>query len=196
MAYDLYCANSKVLDDYKEAFATADSMNEQGVADFLAGRIDMHQKWAWQLKASSMPEKMRKDSYEDAPEPMDMMREYVDEVPEVAMISSGAEHNFEAFSALTELAKFTKEEREELAKEGKAMPDGSYPIRNEEDLKNAVSTYGLGKSAKKDIRAHIIKRAKELNKEDLIPENWMGKKDFSIEDMRNRIAELSATLDK
>jgi DNA-binding ferritin-like protein len=196
MAYDLYFANSKVLDDYKEAFATADSMNEQGVADFLAGRIDMHQKWAWQLKASSMPEKMRKDSYEDAPEPMDMMREYVDEVPEVAMISSGAEHNFEAFSALTELAKFTKEEREELAKEGKAMPDGSYPIRNEEDLKNAVSTYGLGKSAKKDIRAHIIKRAKELNKEDLIPENWMGKKDFSIEDMRNRIAELSATLDK
>jgi DNA-binding ferritin-like protein len=196
MAYDLYFANSKVLDDYKEAFATADSMNEQGVADFLAGRIDMHQKWAWQLKASSMPEKMRKDSYEDAPEPMDMMREYVDEVPEVAMISSGAEHNFEAFSALTELAKFTKEEREELAKEGKAMPDGSYPIRNEEDLKNAVSTYGLGKSAKKDIRAHIIKRAKELNKEDLIPENWMSKKDFSIEDMRNRIAELSATLDK
>jgi DNA-binding ferritin-like protein len=195
MSYDLYMANNKVLDMYKEAFSVADSMNEQGVADFLAGRIDAHQKWAWQLKASSMPEKMRKDGYEDSPEPMDMMMEYSDEIPEVAILSSGVDHSFEAFSAITELAKFTKEEREELAKEGKALPDGSYPIRNEEDLKNAIKTYGLGKSPKKEIRAHIIKMAKELNKEDMIPENWSAKS-FSIEDMRNRIAELSANLEK
>lgn len=173
MSYDLYMSNNIVLNDYKEAFAVADSMNEQGVADFLAGRIDKHQMWAWQLKASSMPEKMRKESYENTPEPMDMMMEYSEEIPEVAILSSGVDHSFEAFSALTELAKFTKEEREELAKEGKAMPDGSYPIRNDEDLKNAIATYGLGKSAKKDIRAHIIKRAKELNREAMIPENWM-----------------------
>lgn len=173
MSYDLYMSNNIVLNNYKEAFAIADSMNEQGVADFLAGRIDMHQKWAWQLKASSMPEKMRKESYENTPEPMDMMMEYSEEIPEVAILSSGVDHSFEAFSVLTELAKFTKEEREELAKEGKAMPDGSYPIRNDEDLKNAIATYGLGKSAKEDIRAHIIKRAKELNRESMIPENWM-----------------------
>jgi DNA-binding ferritin-like protein len=195
MSYDLYVANMKVIDCYKEAFAVADSMNEQGIADFVSGRIDMHQKWAWQLKASSMPEKMRKENYEDAPEPMDMMLEYVDEVPEVAILSSGAEQSFDVFSALTELAKFTKEEREELAKEGKALPDGSYPIRNEEDLKNAIATYGLGKSPKEEIRAHIIKRAKELDKEDMIPENWTEKKNFSVEEMRERISQLSATLE-
>ena len=280
MTYDLYLANSKILSGYKEAFAVADASNEQGVADFLAGRIDMHQKWAWQLKASSMPEKMRKEGYEDAPEPMEMMFEYVDELPEVAMLSSGADQSVEFFNVLTEFAKFTqaereelakkkialpdgsypirneqdlknaikaygrsnpkdrakvrthirkraralskeamipenwyaastflvedgysefadftKEEREALAKEGKAMPDGSYPIRNEEDLKNAIKSYGLGKSAKKDIKAHIIKRAKEMNKENLIPKNWMAKS-YSIEDMKNRIAELNATLEK
>jgi DNA-binding ferritin-like protein len=29
----------------------ADNSREQGVANFLAERIDQHQKWHWQLKA-------------------------------------------------------------------------------------------------------------------------------------------------
>lgn len=44
--------NDQVLARLNEAFIRADQMNEQGVADFLAGRIDMHQKWRWQLRAS------------------------------------------------------------------------------------------------------------------------------------------------
>jgi hypothetical protein len=62
-------------------------------------------------------------------------------------------------------------EREKLADEGKALPDGSYPIVNKQDLKNAISTYGLGKNHAK-AKAHIIKRAKALGASDLIPENW------------------------
>jgi len=31
---------------------------------------------------------------------------------------------------------FTQKEREELADKGKALPDGSFPIENKEDLKN------------------------------------------------------------
>ena len=42
------------------------------------------------------------------------------------------------------MTKFTSEERERLAKQGKAMPDGGYPIRNKADLKNAISAYGRG----------------------------------------------------
>ena len=34
------------------AFQIADSCNEQGIADFLAGRDDMHKKWGWYLRSS------------------------------------------------------------------------------------------------------------------------------------------------
>jgi starvation-inducible DNA-binding protein len=44
--------NSIVSNCYVGAFTLAESCNEQGIADFLAGRIDMHAKWQWQLEAS------------------------------------------------------------------------------------------------------------------------------------------------
>jgi starvation-inducible DNA-binding protein len=44
--------NSCVLACVKETFITADMLEEQGIADFLAQRISMHQKWQWQLESS------------------------------------------------------------------------------------------------------------------------------------------------
>ena len=44
--------NSKYLENLKSAFIIANNANEQGVANFIAERIDMHQKWNWFLKAS------------------------------------------------------------------------------------------------------------------------------------------------
>jgi hypothetical protein len=76
-------------------------------------------------------------------------------------------------AAITELAKFTEEERKELAEGGMALPDGSYPIRDESDLKNAIRAYG--RSNPKDrakVRSHIRKRAKALGKVMLVPEEW------------------------
>jgi starvation-inducible DNA-binding protein len=35
-----------------DAFKMADDCNEQGIADFLAGRDTMHKKWNWQLRSS------------------------------------------------------------------------------------------------------------------------------------------------
>jgi hypothetical protein len=70
-------------------------------------------------------------------------------------------------AALAEYArKFTMEQRKKLAKEGKAKSDGSFPIENEEDLKNAI------KLAKKGDRAHVKKRAAALGKTNLIPDSW------------------------
>ena len=69
---------------------------------------------------------------------------------------------------------FTAEERQKLADEGKAMPDGSYPIVTKEDLKNAVLSWGRG-GAKADVKAFIIKRAKELGAENELPEDWVKK---------------------
>jgi starvation-inducible DNA-binding protein len=49
MSASLYDANDKVLNYLVTAFEMADSCDQQGIADFLAGRIAMHQKWKWQL---------------------------------------------------------------------------------------------------------------------------------------------------
>lgn len=77
-------------------------------------------------------------------------------------------------AAVTELAKISEEERVKLAKQGKALSDGAYPIRNVEDLKNAIQAYGRAKpSERSEVRKHIIKRARQLKKSNLIPEKWM-----------------------
>jgi len=67
------------------------------------------------------------------------------------------------------------DEREKLAERGMAMEDGSFPIKDREDLKNAIQAYGRAKDKAK-AKAHIIKRASELGEEELIPENWVPKK--------------------
>jgi len=61
-----------------------------------------------------------------------------------------------------------------MAKGGMAMPDGSYPIKDVADLRNAIQAYGRAKD-KEATKAHIIKRAMALGSEDLIPENWVPK---------------------
>ena len=86
------------------------------------------------------------------------------------------------FSVETEFAQISDEERKKLAKTGDAMPDGSYPIRNESDLKNAIKSYGrsnLNDRAK--VKAHIKKRAKELNKQELIPTDWANLETSTLE---------------
>jgi len=52
LARALAVVNDEVLARLSMAFDVANAANEQGVANFLAERIDMHQKWRWQLKAS------------------------------------------------------------------------------------------------------------------------------------------------
>ena len=53
LAKDLLSHNDKLIEQLKAAFDTANKENEQGIANFLAERIDMHQKWSWQLRAST-----------------------------------------------------------------------------------------------------------------------------------------------
>lgn len=66
---------------------------------------------------------------------------------------------------------FSPKMREQLAKKGFALPDGSYPIVNVEDLKNAIQAIGRAKNPA-IAKRHIKKRAKALGKYDLIPESW------------------------
>lgn len=65
----------------------------------------------------------------------------------------------------------SEEDRKRLADEGKALPDGSFPIENVDDLKNAIQAIGRA-SDPAAAKAHIKKRAKALGHEELIPEDW------------------------
>ena len=51
MIMELAKDNEQLLNMWKDAFPIAEQENEQGVANFIAERIDAHGKWAWQLKS-------------------------------------------------------------------------------------------------------------------------------------------------
>lgn len=53
MAKSLLTANEALLKSLKKAFDEAQKQNEQGIMNFLADRIDNHNKWSWQLRAST-----------------------------------------------------------------------------------------------------------------------------------------------
>ena len=64
---------------------------------------------------------------------------------------------------------YSDEERKSMADKGLALPDGSFPIKDLEDLKNAIQAYGRSKDQAAAAK-FIVKRAKALSAEDLIPD--------------------------
>jgi len=52
LAKNIANLNKQIIDELVETFDTANKENEQGVANFIAERIDMHQKWQWFLNSS------------------------------------------------------------------------------------------------------------------------------------------------
>jgi uncharacterized membrane protein YkoI len=66
---------------------------------------------------------------------------------------------------------YSEETRGSMASKGSALPDGSYPIADENDLRNAVQAFGRAKDPEA-AKAHIMKRAVDLGLEELIPGSW------------------------
>jgi hypothetical protein len=78
---------------------------------------------------------------------------------------------------------YSDKERQMLARRDMALPDGSFPIVTAADLSNAIQAVGRASNYSR-ARNHIIRRAKALNREDLLPEDWKPKsarKDFNVE---------------
>jgi len=102
------------------------------------------------------------------------------------------------FNVDAEFGYIPRKTREESAKKGHALPDGSFPIETKDDVEKAIHAYGRAKeSHKAQVRKHIIKRAKALKVSKLIPDNWKTAESdaitASLEAMRSKIAEFSAT---
>lgn len=74
----------------------------------------------------------------------------------------------------------TTAQRKTLAKSGIAMPDGSFYIRNQSELNDAIRAVGratpnAGESdtaRRNSVRRHIIKRANALDLSNMIPDTW------------------------
>jgi hypothetical protein len=63
-------------------------------------------------------------------------------------------------------------QRKRMAAAGRAMDDGSYPIKTKADLRRAIRAVGRGGAEHDAIRKHIITRAKALGLEAMVPDNW------------------------
>ena len=100
-------------------------------------------------------------------------------------------------SAVAELAKISKDERTALADKGQALPDGSFPIRNVDDLKNAIKAFNRAKEEDRPrARRHIMKRARQLKAADLVPDQWKNAHSMqagtNLDRMRSVIASISS----
>ena len=51
MIAELYEDNTKILEMWKQAFHVAEQEDQQGIADFIASRIDAHGKHGWMLRS-------------------------------------------------------------------------------------------------------------------------------------------------
>lgn len=72
-----------------------------------------------------------------------------------------------------ESREFNTKQRKQAAGQGQAMPGGGFPIKNEQDLRNAIQAFGRAKN-KAAAKAHIIRRAKALGKTSLLPKGWLS----------------------
>ena len=77
--------------------------------------------------------------------------------------------NIKKFESVEVSENYDTEQRKEMAAKGFALADGSFPIANLEDLKNAIQAYGRAKDQAKTAK-FIVKRAKALGAEDLVPD--------------------------
>jgi starvation-inducible DNA-binding protein len=51
MIAELHDDNAKILEMWKQAFHVAEQEDQQGIADFIASRIDAHGKHGWMLRS-------------------------------------------------------------------------------------------------------------------------------------------------
>lgn len=73
--------------------------------------------------------------------------------------------------ALVAAGSLSTDARQKAASKGEAMPDGSFPIRNLDELGKAIKLWGQAKNPDAAKR-FIIKRAKELGATDQLPADW------------------------
>jgi hypothetical protein len=91
--------------------------------------------------------------------------------------------------ALLTEREFSNDEREKLAKSGKAMSDGSFPIETIEDLRNAIQAHGRAKNPVA-VKAHIKTRAKALGATNELPYDWKTDNESAVRGIFANVEQL------
>lgn len=89
LALDLLAANDIVIRGIADAFECASECGEQGIANFLADRLDKHQTWRWQLSSSLGIEVVPTDLTEESPE--EVAEEGAEDMTEDVVETKGAD---------------------------------------------------------------------------------------------------------
>lgn len=66
---------------------------------------------------------------------------------------------------------YSSSQRRRMAANGQAMRDGSFPIADEADLRNAIQSVGRAANYA-SAKRHIIRRARALGLTEILPEDW------------------------
>lgn len=146
----------------KEADGEAELLKQLADSDVDAARSTVAAFRLLKAHADELPEAVRK-AMDAMCDPGDLPDE--DEEQQVAKAAAEYDQICKA--------KYSDKQRAAMAKNGQALPDGSYPIADKEDLENAVHAIGRGRNnSHADIRAHIVKRAKALGATSQLPDDW------------------------
>jgi starvation-inducible DNA-binding protein len=52
MFQELLEDNERMIEILNKCFSAAEAENKQGIADFIAGRLDSHEKWGWMIRST------------------------------------------------------------------------------------------------------------------------------------------------
>ena len=92
--------------------------------------------------------------------------------------SNNVRYMVDPFNALSKRQR-SMETRQRMAEAGTAMPDGSFPIATEADLRNAIQSVGRAKNYAA-AKAHIIRRARAMGMLNVLPSEWGAGKQKSV----------------
>jgi hypothetical protein len=134
-------------------------------------------------------EQFAKDLHNSGLTMADVLKMIADAAP-LAKAAAGLLVTVEDIEKEADVAKreFSADERKKDAKEGSALPDGSFPIKTVADLKNAVQAYGRAKD-KAAAKAHIIARAKALGATAELPDDWKAGEKATESDVEKAVRE-------
>lgn len=149
--------------------------SDKSGAPELTGVLDSEDSWLEKMTTPSPADVAKALAGRQQPQPLPEVEK--GELPEPAPFFADpvARRLNEALrqDALVMKRDVSRSERQSLAREGKALPHGGYPIANVGDLKNAIRAIGRAKNPAR-TRAHIKRRAAALGRTDLIPDSWKG----------------------
>jgi hypothetical protein len=169
---DRYIKGYNVKDEFKELKAKAKEMKESLTEGKGDKAVSMAQKKLDKVMADLKANLLKfKGAKTDADK-----ETFKTEAGRLTQLRKDAHNNLEqaiqdayADVDLVVMENYDTEQRKEMAAKGLALPDGSFPIKNLEDLKNAIQAYGRAKDQAKAAK-FIAKRAKALGADDLIPD--------------------------